>query len=104
MQKIGLYGLMPIGIRIFHLRLRRLETIVNPRKNCRKFRRNVNQYKRFKKRKRNRRMFSKRNRPKKQNKLGPKIKKGSLCYNTSSLGNIDQPFLKQLYSSFLPYA
>jgi hypothetical protein len=36
--------------------------------------------------------------------IGPSIKKGSLCYNTSSLGSVDQNFLRQLYFSFLPNA
>jgi hypothetical protein len=36
--------------------------------------------------------------------MGPKIKKGTLAYNTSSLGVVEPNFLKQLYFSFLPYA
>ena len=37
-------------------------------------------------------------------KSGRKIKKGSVCYSTSSLGNVDQKFISQLYYSFLPGA
>ncbi len=36
--------------------------------------------------------------------IGPKIKKGTLSYNTSSLGVVEPNFLKQLYFSFLPHA
>jgi hypothetical protein len=36
--------------------------------------------------------------------LGPKIKKGSLSYNTSSLGLVENNFLKKLYFTFLPFA
>ncbi len=36
--------------------------------------------------------------------LGPKYKSGTLTYNTSSLGLIDEKFLRQIYFSFLPYA
>ena len=36
--------------------------------------------------------------------MGPRIKKGTLAYNTSSLGVVEPNFLKQLYFSFLPYA
>ena len=36
--------------------------------------------------------------------MGPKIKKGTLTYNTSSLGVVEQNFLSQIYKSFLPHA
>lgn len=36
--------------------------------------------------------------------IGPKIKKGTLTYNTSSLGVVEQNFLRQIYFSFLPNA